>query len=169
MTPQRSLRLSGLAAVLLLASACYTYRPVEHPAPGTPVRVGVPLASPLTRPNQAPETVTFEGRLLSLADTVMVETRSRREMGAFREIFELDTLRVATSNITLMEERLLSKPRTYAFTAVVTAGAALLGIAAMNTLTGESGDPNPPGDGGNPQGQFSLNPIVSGLLKLVGR
>lgn len=166
MTLKRPLLASGLAAALLLGSACYAYHPVDAPAPGTVVRVGVPVASPISRPNQAPETVRFEGRLLSLDDTIAVETRSRREMGAFREIFELDTLRVARGNITLMEERLLSKSRTYAFTAVVTAGAALLGIAAMNTLTGQEGGQ---GNGDDPGAQLSLNPIVSGLLKLVGR
>ena len=168
MTLKRTLSVSGLAAAALLGSACYTYQPADAPSPGTVVRVGVPVASPINRPNQAPETVRFEGRLLALDDTVLVETKSRRDMGAFREILELDTLRVATSNISLLEERFLSKPRTYAFTAVVTAGAALLGIAAMNTLTGEEGDPDKNG-GGDPQGQLNLVPVLSGLLKLVGR
>jgi len=169
MAPKRPLLFSSLAAALLFGSACYSYHPVENPAPGTLVRIQVPVSSPVVRPNQAPETMFFEGTLVSRGDTVLLETKNRREAGAFREILEVDTLRVAGTSISLLEEKLLSKSRTYVFTAAVTIGAAWLGIAAMNTLTGEQGDSDRPGDGGNPQGQFSLNPIFSGLLRLIGR
>ncbi len=99
---------------------------------------------------------------------MLLEVKSRREVGAFREILELDTLRVAESRISLLEERLFSKPKTYAFTAALVIGSAWLGIKALNTLTGQTGNPDRPGGGGDPQGQFILNPIFSGLLKLIG-
>ena len=170
MMQRRVVRCGSLAAVLVLGSACYSYRPIENPAPGTEIRIQVPASSPVIRPNQAPPLVPFEGRLVSLSDTMLLEVKTRREMGAFREILELDTLRVARSRITLLEERLFSKPKTYAFTAALTTGAVMLGIAAMNTLTGQAGDPDGPSDGTNPEGQqFILNPIFSGLLKLIGR
>lgn len=166
MVQRRALWLSSLAAVLAVGSACYSYEPVETPAPGTPVRIQVPVNSPVVRPNQAPETMFFEGTLVSLGDTLLLATRSRREVGAFREILEFDTLRVAQSRVSLLEERLLSKPKTYAFTAVVTGGVVALGIAALNTLTGQKGGEPQPDD---PRGALILNPIFSGLLKLIGR
>lgn len=161
-------RCSTLAMTLVVASACYSYQPVQSPAPGTVIRIHVPVASPVVRPNQAPPSVSFEGTLVSLGDTMLLEVTSRREVGAFREILELDTLRVAESRISLLEERLFSKPKTYAFTAALTIGSAWLGIKIMNTLTGESGDPDR-GDGTDPLGQLILNPIFSGLLRLIGR
>ncbi len=155
--------------VLVVTSACYSYQPIENPAPGTVIRIQVPAASPVIRPNQAPPSVSFEGTLVSLGDTMLLEVKSRREVGAFREILELDTLRVAGSRVTLLEERLFSRPKTYAFTAALTLGSAWLGIKALNTLTGQTGNPDKPGGGGDPQGQLILNPIFSGFLKLIGR
>ena len=168
------LRMAGIRsvlAVLLLAGAggCYSYAPVESPAPGTEIRIQVPVQSAVVRPNQAPESMSFEGTLVALSDTLSLEVTSRREVGAFREIVEQDTLRVAHANILLLEERTFSKPKTYAFTAVLTAGAVALGVAAMNTLTGQAGDSDRPGDGGNPNSQqVVLSGIFSKLFRLIG-
>ena len=158
-----------MAAALVVGSSCYSYQPIEDPGPGTVIRIHVPAASPVIRPNQAPPSVSFEGTVVSLGDTMLLEVTSRREVGAFREILELDTLRVAESRISLLEERLFSKPKTYAFTAAITLGSAWLGIKALNTLTGQTGNPDRPGGGGDPQGQLILNPIFSGMFRLIGR
>lgn len=168
MIKRRLLVVSSMAAALLGGSGCYSYLPVENPSPGTPVRIQVPVASSVVQPNRAPESMAFEGTVVSLGDTLLLETKSRREFGAFREILELDTLRVAQSNLTLIEERMMSKPKTYALTGVVTAGVVWLGIAMMNTLTGERGGDDD-GGGDDTAGQIILLPIFSGLLKLIGR
>ena len=113
--------------------------------------------------------MSFEGMLVALTDTLSLEVTTRREAGAFREIVQQDTLRIAQDNILLLEERTFSKPKTYAFTAVLTVGAAALGVAAMNTLTGQTGDPSRPGGGGDPNGQqIVLSGIFSKVLRLLG-
>ena len=125
------------------------------------------LAAAVGNLRRAPETVSFEGLVLSATDSLILETKSRREMGSFQEVFELDTLRVATGALAGIEERRFSKPRTYAFTALVTAGAAGLVVAAVNAAGGFGGD-GPPGNGTVMQG-LRLDPVVSSLLRVFGR
>jgi hypothetical protein len=105
--------------------------------------------------------------VLSFGDSLLLETKSRREFGAFREVYELDTLRVAPGTLAGMDERYLSKPKTYAFTAVVTAGAAGLAVLAVKAAGGEGGD-GPPGNGGiNPA--ILVTPVVRALIGALVR
>ena len=159
--------LAALGAALL--SGCYSYVPVERPSPGTTVRVHVPVTSAAVgNRSRAPETVSLEGLVLSSADSLILETKSRREVGAFREMLEVDTLRVATAGLVGVEERRFSKPKTYAFTAVVTAGTAGLVVAALKAA-GVFGGDGPPGNGSVVQGALPLGPVISSLSRLFGR
>jgi hypothetical protein len=163
------LALAVVALGAALTSGCYSYLPVEQPSPGTTVRIHVPVTrAALGTRSREPETVDFEGLVLSASDSLVLETKSRREIGAFREIFELDTLRVATEALVGIEERRFSKPKTYAFTALVTAGAAGLVVAALNAA-GAFEDDGPPGNGSTTQSALRLDPIVSSLFRLLGR
>lgn len=167
-------RMRGAALVLLLIAltGCYSYQPTEAPAPGTTVRVKVPIRSNVVRSGGEPQTAAFEGTLLALGDTVLLETKARREYGAFREVLLFDTLRVARADVTALEERLLSKPRTYAFTAALTLTATVLGIAAINAATGSEGGGKPGGTDPTTAGALILSPVLrpvfSGLLGLLG-
>jgi hypothetical protein len=153
----------------ILASGCYSYAPVERPSPGTTVRIHVPVTrTALGTRMSASETLSFEGLVLSATDSLILETKSRREIGSFQEVFELDTLRIATGALAGLEERRFSKPKTYAFTALVTAGAAGLVVAAVNAAGGFGGEDGDPGNGTVVQG-IRLDPVVSSLFRLLGR
>ena len=59
-------------AVLLggVTAACHTYVPVERPAPGTTVRVTVPVSSALDNGNAAPRTAGIDCDVVSIGDTL---------------------------------------------------------------------------------------------------
>lgn len=157
----------GVACAAILSSACYSYAPVERPAPGSTVRIHVPVRSAVAGRNVQEESVSFEGTVLSFGDSLYLQTTSRREYGAFREVFEFDTLHVDPRNLMGMEERYLSKPKTYGFVALVTAGAAGLVVAAVNAAGGSGGDGN--GNGGGPVAAVIVKPIVSLLQRAFAR
>ena len=153
-----------LIASTLLFMGCHTYMPVQQPTPGTTVRVKVPLTSAVQGPNQAPETVSIEGTLIEFGDTVEVEVTNRQEYGAFREVTRLDTLRIAASGITGLDERIFSTSRS------IILGLAIGGAATAFALTAlgfEGGGSNPtPGPDG-PQPSFFLSPIVRAIWGLI--
>ena len=155
---------SMLVVSTLLFMGCHTYIPVQQPAPGTTVRVRVPLTSAVQGPNQAPETVSIEGTLIEFGDTVEVEVRDRQVYGAFREVTRLDTLRIEASGITGLDERSFSTGRS------VVLGLAIGGAAAGFALTAlgfEGGGSNPtPGPDG-PQPSLLLSPIVRAIWTLI--
>lgn len=160
------LRACAIVVGSALLVGCYTYVPVERPAPGTSVRIHVPLRSVADQAGRGPRSVSFEGTVLALSDTLVLEVKSRRPVGAFRELVELDTLRVAVGELSGVEERLLSKPKTYAFAVVVVGGAAGLAVAAVEVAGGGGGEG--PGDE-TPRGAVVLNRIPAAVLKLLGR
>jgi len=153
-----------LAASTLLLMGCHTYMPVQQPVPGTTVRVQVPLTSAAQGSNQAPETVSIEGTLIEFGDTVEVEVTNRQEYGAFREVTRVDTLRIATSGIIGLDERIFSTGRS------VVLGLAIGGVAAAFAWTAlgfEGGGSNPtPGPDG-PRPSFLLSPIVRTIWGLI--
>ncbi|MGD8319497.1 MAG: hypothetical protein PVJ02_03560 [Gemmatimonadota bacterium] len=169
MRPASVLRGAITAVGAALLSGCYSYVPVQRPQPGTTVRIHVPArqADIGRSRNAEPETLDFEGRVVSFGDTLLLETESRREFGPFHEVFQYDTLRVAPQNLAGIEERYLSKPKTYGFAALVTVGAVGLAIAALKVATGSGGSGSP--GGGNTQGDIILKPIFSTLLGALGR
>lgn len=134
-----------LLSTLALASAgCHTYTPVQSPTPGQIVRIHVPLTSAIANPNAPPETVSIEGQVLAVADTIVVATRTRREVGAFREIVQYDTLRVDRDQLAGIELREFSTSRSIVLTAAILGGATAFALAALSIETGSTGE----GDGG---------------------
>lgn len=168
MTLRSQLLRVGCAAVCAsLLTGCHTYRVVDSPpAVGSTVRVHVPVASPLIGANRAPQTATVEGHLLTAADTIVMATRTRRHFGAFRELVQVDTFRLAATDASRVEVREFSGARSVTLGVVVAAGAALLAFAAF--------DFGPPGDPPDPLGQEQSavvfqGSMVSSLLGLVFR
>lgn len=155
----------AFAAVLLgsVLSACYSYRPVDSAPPGSTVRVHIPVSSSVNIPGRQTETVTLEGSLLSLGDSVEVATETRRAMGAYREIVQLDTLRLGASQVARIEVKEFSTGRTVGLSLVI---AALVGGAAAIAFGvggGSAGD-GPPG-GGGPEPAVVITPsLITGLI-----
>lgn len=168
------MRLPGLfrAAFGLLGAAfmsgCYAYIPVDEPAPGSIVRIQVPVRSAISRPNQAPESISMEGLVLSATDSVVLEVASRRELGAFREIRRVDTLRVARADLSAVHSRVFSRGRSVGLGVAIVSATATLAAVAFGLRGGSSGDD---GDGnGNPTASsIRINPIFSAVLQALGR
>ena len=156
----------GLALVIVVSlGGCHRYVPVQHFAPGTVVRVQVPLTSAVEGSTQAPETFSVEGSLVSFGDTLEVEVTSRQEYGAFREVIRLDTLRIEVSQIAGLDERVFSLRRSVVLGAVIGAVAGGLALTALGLEGGGGGGTPPPIP---PVGTLVLSPIVSFIWGLTG-
>lgn len=153
-----SLRLVALVCVGALLSGCYSYVPVERPSPGTTVRIRVPLRSGVEGSSASQGTLDLEGRVLAAGDSIVMETTTRRELGTFRVLTALDTVRVARAGLLGLEERVFSRPKTLGLTALVTAGAAGLVLGALDAAGGQKGDGRP-GDPGT-QGSLTVPGVV---------
>ncbi len=159
------LMLPCMSAVVL--SGCYTYVPVELPAPLTPVRVTVPVTNVVQDRNRAPQTYTIEGVVVSSGDSLVLATERRTETGAaFREIVRFDTVRVATRSLMAIDEKVYSQPRTIALGVLIAAGTAGLAKALLDVTTGTGGDGG--GNGGSTTNSLRIDPIFAAILKLVG-
>lgn len=165
----RSLR--GFSAVVGAAvlSGCYSYVPVEHPSPGSTVRIQVPLRSAVSRPNQPDEIVSLEGVVVTAADSIVLEVQNRREFGAFREIRTVDTLRVAQADLTAIDTRIFSRGKTLGLTAAIVGVTGILAATAFGLGGGSGGDDGPGNGNGTTTGSLVVNPIFSALLRAVGR
>lgn len=150
------------AVVLTLgAAACHSYVPVERPSAGTTVRAAVPVASVTANPNRPPAVLSVEGTVLATpADSVIMAIRNRREVGQFRVVVEVDTVRLARDGLLALEEQVLSVPKTVAFTAALSAGAVGVALAAYRAGSGQRGDGGP----GNGQIPASMR-IPPGALR----
>lgn len=165
----RALRNAGKVAVVIGAAAmsgCYTYVPVQHPAPGSTVRIEVPVRSSVAG-RTTEESAAMEGIVLSAGDTLVMEMSTRRELGAYRELTAIDTIRLATADLNGMATRNFSKPKTLGLTAVIAGGVTVLAVAALG-LGGGSGGGSGPG-GGTTTGSVRVIPIFSSLLHALGR
>lgn len=135
---------AGLQAAVLTAgvvflAGCHTYRVVENPPPGSVVRVRIPVQSPL---NNRTEDVLVEGQLLDNGDTISLATETRRQLGAYSELMQHDTLRLASDRVTSFELKEFSTGKSIALGVVIAGGATL---AALFGFGGGGGEvPNPP-------------------------
>ncbi|MEQ9397727.1 MAG: hypothetical protein RJQ04_01035 [Longimicrobiales bacterium] len=156
--------LAVLGATVL--SGCYTYVPVENPAPMTPVRITVPITNAVQNPNRAPETYTMEGIVVSAGDSLIMSTESRTEMGAFREVVRVDTVRVATRSLTGLDEKVFSTQRSIGLGVLVAGGTAALVSGILSITTGSDG-----GEPGGPstENQIRIDPIFRSLLQALFR
>jgi hypothetical protein len=101
----RLLVIAGAAAM----AGCYSYVPVERPAPGSVVRIQVPMRQAVIRPNQRPELVSLEGTVLSGAgssgaDSLVLEISSTGQQGPFRELTQVDTVRLASDALSALNQ-----------------------------------------------------------------
>ena len=164
----RLLRTGCAVACGVVLTGCHTYQVVgSPPAVGSTVRVHVPVSSPLIGGNRAPRTATVEGRLLTASDTIALATRTRLPFGAFRELVQVDTFRLAASDASRVEVRELSGTRSVVFGVVVAAGAALLAFAAFDF--GPPGNPPDPPGGQEQSSVVVHGSLVSSLVGLLSR
>lgn len=164
---RRVVRWLGVFGLLAVSTACYTYVPVATPAPGTTVRVHVPVTSAAIGPNAAPQSIAIEGEVVAFRDTLFLATESRQVYGAYREVTMVDTLSFAPGERLAVEQAEFSRGRTAALSVAVVGGITLLAIAAFHGVVGGDPptDPPPP----NPQGAIVVsNSFVSGVLGLLG-
>ncbi len=153
-------------AAALVVSACHTYRPVENPSPGATVRVTVPVVSAIADPNAPPQSVAIEGEVLDGRDTLVLAMTTRREFGAFRELTQTDTVRLAADQRLGVELREFSPRRSVVLGAVIAAG--VTGLAAAAFGLGGGGDTDGPGDSGpNPAIVVSAS-VLSAIWSSLG-
>ncbi len=153
----------GICAAVL--SGCYTYVPVERPAPNTAVRITVPVMSAVQNRNQAPGSYTVDGLVVSSGDSLVLETQSRTETGAYRQIMRVDTLRIAQSSLLGIDEKVFSRQKSIGLGVVITAGVVGLISGIISVTSGQDG--GGPGGGGT-ENQIRIDPIFGSFLKLIG-
>lgn len=145
-------------------TACHTYTPVTTPAPGSTVRVEIPVRSAVDDPNAPTPTRSVEGRVVSAGDTLVLATQDRYEYGAYREIMRYDTLRLGPEQHTSVEVREFSNRRS------VVLGVALTGIVvgaalfALGNTFGSEGEGLPDDTPNSSVIGIPLGPILLGWL-----
>jgi hypothetical protein len=149
-----------------MMSGCYSYVPVERPTPGTVVRVDVPVRSAMAGRAIEEDVASMEGRLLSAGDSIVLEMASMRELGNFRQIRSVDTLRVARADLVGVSTREFSKPKTVVLTAVLLGATIGLAVAALDVAGGSQGGKN---GNGNPTTSIVVKPVFSALMRALGR
>lgn len=145
-------------------SGCYTYVPTQSPAPGTEVRVRIPIESPVEGSNVVTDMLSVEGSVVSSGDTLVLATETTQTFGNFREVRTLDTLRVSRARLASLEEKTFNRGKTIGFTALVVAGTVALVLGVAGTVGG--GDDG--GNGGN-GGGTGTSITVGALGGLVAR
>lgn len=150
-----------------LVSGCYTYRLVEEAPVGSVARLRVPIQSAIVDPNSPPETVAIEGLIIAFGDTISFEASSRQVTGAFREVVQYDTLRVARDGLASIEVREFSRTRSVVLGVAVAAGTTGLALAALGAEGGQAGDR--PGEGGAESFTAGISVGVGALGRLFGR
>lgn len=163
---------SGRMAVVILGavalSGCYTYRTVESPAIGTAVRVNIPVtvSSALTS-GTSTESVAIEGVVLGVGDTLSLATQTRRSMGAYRDLVQFDTLRLAQDQRTSIQLKEFSSSRSAILGLVIAGAAGTAAAVAFGFGGGESGD-TPPGPVG-PETAVVSSGMISTVLRILRR
>ena len=165
----RSLPVVGKLAVVVgaaLMSGCYSYVPVERPTPGSVVRIEVPVRSTVAGTRQEEEVARMEGTVVSAGDSIVLRMESLQEIGNFRRIRSVDTLRVARADLSGISTRSFSKPKTIGLTVLITGAVVGLAAAALGVGGGsQGGGPPDPGTGSS----IVVKPIFSALLHALGR
>jgi len=141
--------IASLLCVVLSATACYSYTPIQPGAvqPGLSVRARVSAAAgeriaPLL--GTTPRVLT--GKLISdVRDTVIMEVPSVTQAAIGSTVQTLhQRVSLPKSDVIEWEIRTLDRRRTYA----LVVGAAAVAVSVLIKLKGEPGSNGPPGDGG---------------------
>lgn len=135
-------RTGALPALLVAVSmtACHTYTPVTTPAPGSTVRVQIPVRSAVDDPNAPTPTSAVEGRVVSAGDTLVLATQSRYEYGAYREIMQYDTLRLGPEQRVGVEVREFSSRRSVVLGVALTGIVVGAAVLALGNTFGSEGE-----------------------------
>lgn len=151
-----------LTAGIAFLAGCHTYRMVESPPLGSDVRVRVPVSSPLSR---TVDVVSLEGQLVEDGDTLTLATETRRQLGAYSELMQYDTVRLARTQVNSVELKEFSTSRSVMLGVVITGGAVLGGLLGFGLFGGgtDSEGEVPP------QTTVISRSLVSTLLGLVFR
>lgn len=151
---------------ILWLGGCYTYRPIDTAAPGTTVRVQVPVTSAVASPNAAPRSESVEGHVVSNDDEIVLSVRTRRMIGAVREVMVEDTLRLRPEQISSLEVREFSSGRSIVLGVVIAGGVAAVAAAGLGLGGGDEGDPGGPG----PVAAVVVSErrLFSAILRLLG-
>lgn len=162
----RAARCALLVLSVLWLGGCYTYRPVDRPAPGSTVRLQLPVVSALASPNAAPRSESVEGDVLSYGDEVVLSVQTRRMFGAVREVIVQDTLRLRPEQISSVEVREFSSGRSILLGVAIAGGVTALAVAGLGLAGGDDGDPGDPG----PVAAVVVSDrtVVSAILRLLG-
>ena len=161
-----TVRVCSMALGTLFLSGCHTYRTVDSAPQGATVRVSVPVRSALAGGGAPLRTESIEGRVLENGDTLALATETRRTLGAYRDIVQMDTLRLGRDQIASLEVRELAKTRSVVLGVIIAVGAGAAGVLAYNAAGGGStGD----GDGGEPPALELRTSVLGRLLELVAR
>ncbi|NNF14625.1 MAG: hypothetical protein HKN72_15465 [Gemmatimonadetes bacterium] len=165
---RRTLRRPAWAVFILALSgwmtACHTYTPVADPMPGSIVRVHIPVRTALDNPNAPTRTQSIEGQLIEAGDTLVLATQSRREFGAFREIIQFDTLRLAPEQRAGVELREFSTGKSVALGVGLTGIVVFAAMAAFGLGGGQQGDGLPPD---NPTPAIVSSSMISTIVGFV--
>ncbi len=141
---RRLVQYALVGLTLAVASACYTYKPVEQPAPGAAVRAALTVEGAVRQSEFLGEPVrSLSGKFVSRdADAVRLDIITGASRGTFNNIVLRDTLAIPTDQIITLEEREIS----WVKTAIVFAAVATITALGVGTLTGGGEDI----DTGNP-------------------
>lgn len=135
-------------------AGCHSYRPVNTAPVGEVVRVRVPVASPVG--GRSVESVSLEGQVLSNGDTITLATATRRQLGAFSELMQFDTIRLAETQVTSVELKEFSTKRSVVLGVAIAAGAFVAAAYGFGLVGGA--DP--------PDGPDIPPPVTFSLLRL---
>ncbi len=145
-------------------TACHSYTPVADPTPGSTVRVHIPVRTALDNPNAPTRTTAVEGQLVEAGDTLVLATQSRREYGAFREIVQFDTIRLAPDQRAGVELREFSTGRSIVLGAGLTGIVVFAAMAAFGLGGGQEGEGLPPD---NPTPAIVSSGMISSIVGFV--
>lgn len=143
----------GMWAWAAFLAGCHSYRSVDTAPVGEVVRVRVPVASPVGR---SVESVSLEGQVLSNGDTITLATSTRRQLGAFSELMQFDTIRLAETQVASVELKEFSTKRSVVLGVAIAAGAFVAAAYGFGLVGGA----DPPDDPGIPP------PVAFSLLRL---
>lgn len=160
----------GLVCVAVaVLTGCHTYHVVDEPPVGSVVRVRVPLTSAIAGTSAPIETVSVEGLLVGAGDTLRIATETRRELGAYRELIQRDTLRLARSQASSVEVREFSTGRSVVLGTVIAGVAGLAAWYAFDLGGGEAGDGPGNGNGTVTTSIVASPSILSAVWGLIAR
>lgn len=146
-------------------AGCYSYRPVETPRVGAAVRVRIPVTTSVGGRSGPSSSVTLEGYVLAVEDTLVLATETRREIGFRGELVQFDTVRIAPDQRTTLELKEFSSGRSLVLGLAIVGGIALLGKTAFGSFGSADED-----DGSPTQGAVVVSSsLLSSILSVLAR